>query len=35
MKKGFLIFLISIGFLSANAQTEVPVKQKSDFKIAR
>jgi hypothetical protein len=32
MKKGFLIFLISIGFLSANAQTEVPVKQKDTVK---
>ena len=32
MKKGFLIFLISIGFLSANAQTEVPVKRKDTVK---
>jgi hypothetical protein len=32
MKKGFLIFLIFIGFLSANAQTEVPVKQKDTVK---
>ncbi len=32
MKKGFLIFLIFIGFLSANAQTEVPVKRKDTVK---
>ncbi|WP_026775312.1 hypothetical protein [Polaribacter sp. Hel_I_88] len=32
MKKGFLIFLFSLGFLSANAQTEVPVKQKDTVK---
>lgn len=32
MKKFFLIFLIFIGFLSANAQTEVPVKRKDTVK---